>query len=83
MTAAPDTSLQYFSALETLGKDEPLARVTEHLTADHIFQNGTEHETVERILARAREWPGRELRVEHMLVTAQLARRYSFTARPD
>lgn len=33
-------------------------------------------ETVERILATARDWYGRELRVENLLLTARLARRY-------
>jgi len=82
VTGAPDTSLQYFSALETFARSEPFAKVTEQLTADSAFQAGTDHETVERVLAGACEWQGRELRVEHMLATARLARRYSFTARP-
>jgi hypothetical protein len=82
VTAAPDSSMQYFSALETLEKGDSLAKVIEHLGADRAFQDGADHEVVERILATAREWYGRELRVEHMLLTARLARRYSFTARP-
>jgi hypothetical protein len=82
VTGAPDASLHYFAALEGLGEGESLARAIEKLAADEAFTKGADHQTVRHILTAARDWGGAELTVRDMLVTAPIARRYSFTARP-
>jgi hypothetical protein len=82
VTGAPHASQQYFSALEALEENEPIATVIAKLANDPVFQDVADHETVERILGAAQDWYGGELKVCHMLVTAPIARRYSFTARP-
>ena len=82
VTAAPESAQRYFSVLETGSADESLETVMTKLGADPAFSKGVDRETVHRILTVARDSPGAALSVGHMLVTAPIARRYSFTARP-
>ena len=82
VTGAQESAQRYFSVLETAAPDEPLTSVLSKLGKDDAFRKEPDSETVESILTVANESPGAALTAGHMLVTAPIARRYSFTARP-
>ena len=82
VTGAPEACQQYFEAMETREDDETLADVIEELENDTVFQSRADHETVRRILALANDTAYGSLKVSQLRVSAPIARRYSFTARP-
>lgn len=82
VTGAPNTSVQYFSVLETLDENEPLEKVIETVTAELGFTDDEDHRTIKRVLEAVQKRYGGDLKVSHLRLTAPIARRYSFTARP-
>ena len=82
VTGAPDAAHGYFASPEELDEEDLLDEVIS-LGGGPAATDGADHEAVQRVLSAARDWYGGQVKVRHMLMTAPIARQYSFTAWPQ
>jgi KAP family P-loop domain len=83
VTGAPVACQHYFAAIEALKDDQTLIQVIDKLKGDTLLQSQPDRETVRKILEVATAAKYGSLKVSQLRVSAPIARRYSFTARPN